>query len=311
MTSTRRWNSHSDVKKHPDDSVLLAYLRGQKLETRSSVIQHIENEKCQVCFHRLNELEQVTNVLDVLQVMHSHQYYPELTVAETYARIESTDHQPISAQTIIRDGKYRQHPRKSALRWISVPVGVGLTIIFTAMLVFANLSGKALNPFSSHGHTNPEPNILTVVVSPHVVPTPQSNATATANATATDVVSSGATPEAQEPYIKVCSTKGNIAQLKLVICGFNFDGMHKAVLFFYVPGKEVFWLPNIPVDKHGKLHVAWNIANCGNMPIIIYGYEASGSKLIKVGLYITSFGACIAPTTPVVKPSQRSPKSGI
>ena len=304
MTSTRRWNSHSNVKKHPDDSVLLAYLRRQKLETRASVIQHIENEKCQVCFHRLNELEQVTNALDVLQVMHSHQYYPELTVVETYARIESKAHQRIPAKTIIGDGKYRQRPRKSAIRWISLPVGVGLAIIFTAMIVFANLSGNTLNPFPSHGHTSPEPNILTVVVSPHGVPAPQPNATAT------DVVSSGATPEAKEPYIKVCSTKGNIAQLKLVICGFSFDSMHKAVLFIDVPGKEVFWLPNIPVDKHGKFHVAWNIANCGNMPIIIYGYEATGSKLIKVGLYITSFGACIAPTTPVGKPSQRSAKSG-
>jgi len=304
MTSTRRWNSHSDVKKHPDDSVLLAYLRGQKLETRSSVIQHIENEKCQVCFHRLNELEQVTNVLDVLQVMHSHQYYPELTVAETYARIESTAHQRISAKTIIRDDKYRQRPRKSAIRWISVPVGFSLAIIFTAMLVFANLSGRTLNPISSNGHTSSSPIMLTVVVAPHPSPTPDPNATAT------DTGSSGATPEAKGPHIKVCSTKANIAQLQLVICGFSFDSAHKAVLFFAVPGKAAFWLPNIPVDNHGKFHVAWNIADCGKIPITIYGYEATGSKLIIVRLHITSFGACVASPTPVVKPSWRSPKSG-
>ncbi len=306
MTSTRRSNLHSDVNTHPDDSILLAYLRGQKLETRSSVIQHIESEKCPVCFQKLNELEQVTNVLEVLGETRLHQYYPELTVEGTYARIEGAAHQRISAKTAMHDAKYRQRPRKSAVRLISVPVAFGLAILFTmAMLVFASLSGRAFNPLLSNGGTSSRPNILTVVVPPH------STSTQHPNVVATDVASPKGTSQAKVPHITVCSTRANIARLQMVICGFNFDSMHRAMLFFYLPGKVPFWRHNIPVDKHGKFHVEWNIADCGNMPTYIFGFEAIGSKLIRVRLHITSFGACVEPLTPVANPSRLSPKFGI
>ncbi len=298
MTSTRRWNTYDDVNRHPDDSVLLAYLRKQKLETRSSVIQHIENEKCPVCFQKLHELGQVTQVLDTLGERRSYQYYPELTLADTYARIECS----------MRDPRYRQRPRNSALRLISIPVAFGLAILFTmAMLVFANLSGQQLNPFSTNGGTSSGHNVLTVVVPPHSIPTQQAKPAATAVVTpepaATTVVTPDGTAEAKGPYIEVCSTKDNIAQLQLVICGFSFDSMHKAMLFFYVPGKKAFLLQNIPIDKHGKFHVMWNVIDCGNIPIFIFGYETTSSRWINVKLYITSFGSCVAPASPVVKPS--------
>src|SRR5215469_5312529 len=120
MTSTRRWNSYDDTNRHPDDSILLAYLRGQKLETRSSIIQHIENEKCLDCFQKLNELEQVTHVLDKLGELRSYQYYPELTQVDTYVRLEDSTHHRMTAKTGIFDAKYKQRPRKSAIRLISV-----------------------------------------------------------------------------------------------------------------------------------------------------------------------------------------------
>ncbi len=305
MADTRHLNSHSGVNTHPDESILLAYLRGQKFEALSNVMQHIENENCPVCNQKLQELEQVINVLDVLGTMRSHQYYPELTAAATYARIESTAYQGISAKTANRHGKNLPRPRKSAIRLISVPFGVGLAILFTAMLVFAGFFGRTPNLISSHGHIRPVPNALTVVVNSH------SAATQHPNGTATSIVSSGATPEAKVPHIKVCSTKADIAQLQLVICGFGFNSTHKATLSIFVPGKVPFLLRDIPVDKYGEFHVEWYITDCGNMPTFIYGFEATGSKLIKVRLHIVSFGACVAPPTPVANPSRLSPKFGI
>jgi hypothetical protein len=253
---------------------------------------------------KLNELQQVTNVLDVLGTMRSHQYYPELTVEDTYARIEDIADQRISAKTANRHVTYPLRPRKSAIRLISVPLGVGLAILFTAMLVYASLLGKTLNPFSSHGHISPHPNALTVVVNPHL------GSTQHPNATTPGAGSPGSTLEEIVPHIRVCSTKDDIAQLQLVICGSGFNSMHKVMLYVYVPGKVPFWLRNIPVDSHGKFHVGWNITDCGNMPTYIYGFEATGSKLIKAKRTITSFGSCVAPTTPVVKPSSLSPKMG-
>ncbi len=306
MTSTRRSNSLSDVNKHPDESILLAYLRGQQFETRSSVIQHIENEKCPVCFQKLDELKQVTHVLDVLGTMRSHQYYPELAAEDMYARIDAIAHQGISAKPANRHVKYPSRPRKSAIRLISVPVAFGLAILFTvSVMVFASLTGRAFNPFSSQGLTSSGSHVISVGVSPHQTQTSH------ANVSATKVAPGEVTPEAKAPHIKVCSTKENIAQLKLAICGFSFDSTHKAILLFYVLSKQAFLLRKTAVDKHGKFRVELNIADCGNMPTYILGYEATNSTAIRVRLHIVSFGSCVAPTTPTVKPTWHLPRIGI
>jgi hypothetical protein len=310
MASNTRWISYNDVNEHPEDSILLAYLRGQELEVRSNVIQHIDGEKCSVCLQKLNELKRVSATLDVLGDMRSYQYYPEVSVADTYARMQSAvNRQPPSKSTM--NGAFNRHrPRKSAVRLISVPAAFGLAILFTmAMLVFANLTGSSFNPFSLTGGTSSGQNILTVEVPSHSISSPGANLTATVTATA------NGTPDGarnvKEPYIKVCSTQSDIDQLRLIICGDNFDSTHKATLIAYVPGKNLLWLRNIPVDKHGTLQVGWIIADCGNVPTFIYGYEVTSLKPIIVKLQITSFGICPAPTTTsVAKLSGLSPKLG-
>jgi hypothetical protein len=301
MASNSHRISYNEVKKHPEDSLLLAYLRGQELEALSSVIQHIEDEKCSVCLQKLHELKQVNATLDVLGEMRHYQYYPELSVADTYARMQNAVSRKAPAKSAMDGANYRHRPRKSAVRLISVPVAFGLAILFTmAMLVFARFSGTSFNPFSQTGGTSPVQLIVTVAVPPQTTSTPGVNPTATA------IVQ----PEAKEPHIKVCSTQTNIAQMRLVICGFNFDREHKATLVIYVTDKGPFWVHAIPVDRHGKLQVGWIIADCSNVPTFVYGYEFTGTKYIKVKLQITSFGNCPVPTTtPVVKPSGFSPNS--
>jgi hypothetical protein len=297
MTSTRRWNSYDNNNKHPDDSILLAYLRGQKLETRSSVIQHIENAKCSVCLQKLRELKQVSSTLDILGEMRAYQSYPELSSAAIYAHAQNAVYHQIPANTTLSGTNGRQRPRKSAMRLISIPVAFGLAILFTlTMFVFADLSVRTFNQFSSNGGTSSGQNIMTVAVPPHSTSTQQANVKVTAVVTPVTPVG------VKQPYITVCSTTNNVAQLQLVICGFSFDSMHKAMLFFYVPGKSAFWLHNIPIDKLGNFHIMLNVVNCGNLPTFIFGYEATSSTLIKVKLHITSFGSCVAPTTPVTKP---------
>ena len=306
MTGNTRWISSHDVDEHPDDSILLAYLRGQELEVRSSVIQHIDIEKCPVCLQKLNVLNQVSTTLDVLGDMRSYQHYPELSVADTYARMQNTVNHRIPAKTARKGAYYRQRPRKSAVRLISVPAAFGLAILFTmAMLVFANLSGRSFNPFSFAGGTSPGQNILTVAVPPHATSTREANLTATA------IVTPTGTPQAKEPQMKVCSTQANIDQMHLVICGSHFENTHKVILFVYVPGKRPILYRIISVDKHGEFQIGWKIADCGNVPTFISGYEVTSSKPIIVELHITSFGNCPVPTiTPVVKPSGFSPNFG-
>ncbi len=298
MASNTRWISYNDVNKHPEDSILLAYLRGQELEARSSVIQHIENEKCSVCLHKLNELKQISTTLEVLGAMRSYQYYPELSVADTFACMQNAVNRQTSTRTVTNKAYYQQRPRKPAMQLISVPVALGLAILFTmAMLVFANFSDRSFNPFSLAGGTISDQHMYTVVVPPHTTSTPQVNLKATATGT----------PGAKEPHMKVCSTRFDIAQMRMVICAFNFNSKHKATLVVYMPDKKSFSVRSIPVDKHGKFQVGWPIAGCNKVPTFIYAYEAISSKSIKVTLHITSFGSCSTPTIPVVKSSGFSP----
>jgi hypothetical protein len=303
MTSNTRWISFNDVNEHPEDSILLAYLRGQELEIRSSVIQHIDKEKCSVCLQKLNELKQVSTILELLGEMRSYQYYPELSVAKTFVRMQSEVNHRISVKTAMNSTNYRQLPRRSVVRLIGVPTAFVLALLFTmTMLVYANLPGRLFNPFSFNGDTDPGQNIATVVVPPHSTSAKEANLTATAI---------GGSSNAIESYLEVCSTQANIDQLRLVICGSNFDRFHHATLVVFVPGKKPIWFRNIPVDKHGKLQVGWKITDCGDVPTFIYGYEVTSSKPIIVKLQITSFGSCPAPTTtPKAKSSGFLPKLG-
>jgi hypothetical protein len=306
MASNTRWISYNHVNQHPEDSILLAYLRGQELEFRSSVIQHIERVKCPVCLQKLNELKQVSTTLDILGEMRSYQYYPELSVTDTFARMQSAVNTRAPVKSARNGAHYRQLPRRSVGRLISVPAAFALVILFTmTMLVYAKLSGRSFNPFSFNGSTGPGQNIATVAIPSH------STSTKEASLTATAIVTPGGSSKAKEPYLEVCSTQANIAQLRLVICGSNFNRFHQATLIVYVSGKKLTWFRNIPVDKHGKLQFTWKITDCRNVPTLIYGYEVTSSKPIIVKLQITSFGSCPAPTTrPEAKPSGFSRKFG-
>ncbi|HEY6286710.1 MAG TPA: hypothetical protein VIX20_13685 [Ktedonobacteraceae bacterium] len=309
MAGKTHWTSYSDVNKHPGDSLLLAYLRKQQLEDGLNISQHIDVEKCSSCIQKLNELKQVSTTLDVLGEMRSYQHYPELSVADTYARMQSTANRQILAKTAMKGVNHRQRPRKSAVRWISLPAAFGLTILFmVAMLVFANLSGKSLIPRSLNGGTSATQTILTVVVPPHSTLAPDLTATVSAGGSATPVPMP-TTTHVTGPYIEICSTPINITRWRLVICGHNFEAGYKVTLVAL--GNVPVWLPNLPVDKQGDFKVGWNIVNCSNLPTTIYSYEVTNSKPIYIKLQITSFGSCSASTTtPIVGPSGLSPNYG-
>lgn len=296
MAGKARWTSNSDVIKHPEDSLLLAYLRKQQLEDGLSINQHIDVEKCPRCLHKLNELQQVSTTLDTLGVMRSYQHYPELSVADTYARMQSTTSRQIPARTATKGVNHRQRPRRSAVRLISVPAAFGLAILFTmAMLVFANLSGKLPLPLPLQGVIKPGLSNSPIVIAhgPSLTPNPVLTATGNVEASATPVQST-TSGSITKPYLTMCSTPANIAQLRLVICGYNFDSLHKVVVF--ASGKKSISQFIQHVDQHGKFQFGLTIVTCSNLPITISSYEVANSKQI-YKLQITSFGNCPVPTT--------------
>src|SRR5213080_3182421 len=159
MASNTRWTSLNEVNEHPEDSILLAYLRKQQLEDRLKISRHIDVEQCPRCLHKLNELKQVSATLEVLGRMRSYQHYPELSVDDTCARIQWAAIHRTPVKASLSGTNHRQQPRKSAMRLISLPAALGLTILFmVAMLVFANLSGKSSIPRPLHGGTSASQN---------------------------------------------------------------------------------------------------------------------------------------------------------
>jgi hypothetical protein len=292
MTGNTRWTSYNDVNEHPEDSILLAYLRKQPLNDHVSVSQHIDIEKCPRCLHKLKELEQVSATLDVLGEIRSYQHYQELSVTDTYAHMQRAASHRTPTKAFLNGASQRHRPRKSVVRLISLPAAFGLAILFTvAMLVFANLSGTSWNPAPSKVGVSHSQDNLTVVVVPHSTPmqTPTDlNLTATAGTTPTTTP----VPTPTRANIAICSTPTDIVQWRLVVCGSNFEAGHKVLLFAIVSRKQSILRLNLLVDKQGNFQVGWNVVNCGNLPSIIFAYEVVNTRQISAKLQNISFAGC-------------------
>ena len=291
MASNTRWTSFNDVNEHPEDSILLAYLRKQQLEDRLKISRHIDVEQCPRCLHKLNELKQVSATLEVLGKIRSYQHYPELSLADIYARVQRDVSKRTALQAYLHRINNRQRPRMSAVRLVSLPVAFALTILFTMVIVFASLYGRPWISGSSSGGTSTSQNISTSLPRQHSTPTLNLALTATANAGTS--ISPTATP-VTGPYVEVCSTPNNIAHWRLVICGHNFEAGYKVTLV--ASGNVPVRLPNLHIDKQGDFKVGWNIMNCGNLPSAIVAHEVVNAKTISARLQNISFGSCLVRT---------------
>jgi len=291
MASNTRWTSFNDVNEHPEDSILLAYLRKQQLEDRLKISRHIDVEQCPRCLHKLNELKQVSATLEVLGKIRSYQHYPELSLADIYARVQRDVSKRTALQAYLHRINNRQRPRMSAVRLVSLPVAFALTILFTMVIVFASLYGRPWISGSSSGGTSTSQNISTSLPRQHSTPTLNLALTATANAGTS--ISPTVTP-VTGPYIEICSTPINIARWRLVICGHNFEAGYKVTLV--ASGNVPVRLPNLHIDKQGDFKVGWNIMNCGNLPSAIVAHEVVNAKTISARLQNISFGSCLVRT---------------
>jgi hypothetical protein len=274
------------TREHFEDSILLAYLRRQQLEDGLSlrISQHIDIERCPRCCPKLDELARVSATLDVLGRMPSYQHYGELSVADTFARAQGAGSKETSSQADLY--RTRQRPRKSAVRLVSLPVAIAITILFT-IIAFALFSGEPLVPGLSHGGVRSNSGNPTIDLQNHATATPTLAATAVQTPTLTGTPTTG-------PYMEVCSTDTNISHWHLFICGHNFEPDSKVVLVAL--GKTATYLPNVAVNKQGDFQVGWVIDKCGNLPTIILSYQKADAKPILIKLQNIAFGDCPVPT---------------
>jgi hypothetical protein len=286
MAGNTWWIPDKDGKKHPQDSILLAYVRGQQLEDRLRISRHINVEQCQHCRHKCHELVQVSVTLDVLGQMPLYQDYPELSVDQTFSYVQRAANKHNPLQGYLEWVGNRQRPRKSAMRLISLPVAFGLALFLVVLVVLAaQLSGVLRMSGPLQGHTSPSQNNSTAIIPHQTTPTSDLALTATANAALTS-----------KPDIKVCSTHKDIIQFRLVICGYHFEPGHKVSLVVVSPGDESDMRDPVMVNKQGKFQDTLYISNCSNVPPYIFPYDVTSQKSYSTTLENISFASCPVPT---------------
>src|SRR6266851_638608 len=305
MVSTTKWIQASDGKEHPEDSILLAYMRLQQLEDWPRINQHIDVELCPRCRRKCDELAQVSATLSVLRQMAAYQRYPELSAARTYARIQESVNKRAPLQAYLHLAGNRQRPRKSPVRLVSLPVAFGLALLCVVLVLAAHLSGGSL-PGSSQGHVSPGQNNAATLQPQYTTPAPRPALTVTAGATTTPAAT--LTPAATsttgpQAYLQVCSTAADNAQLHLVICGFNFEPYHKVALVVDVPGRPLVTRHPVFVDQKGAFHDGWDIYNCKYLPVTVYAEDfTAGTGNYAYTLVNIAFANCPV-ATPTAGPT--------
>ncbi len=290
MAGNTWWIPDKDGKKHPEDSILLAYVRGQQLEDRLRISRHINVEQCSRCRCKCNELVQVSATLDVLGQMPLYQDYPELSVDHTFTYVQRAANKRDPLQVYLEWVGNRQRPRKSAMRLISLPVAFGLALFLVVLVVLAaQLSGVLRMSGPLQGHTSPSQDNSTTIEPHQTMPTPDLALTATANAALTS------TPTGSKPDIKVCSTHEDIVQFRLVICGYHFEPGHKVSLVVVRPGYDPEMQSPVLVNKQGKFQDTLYISNCRNVPPFIFPYDVTAQESYSTTLENISFAGCPKP----------------
>ena len=290
MAGNTWWIPDKDGKKHPEDSILLAYVRKQQLEDRLRVSQHINVEQCPRCRYKCNQFGQVSATLDVLGQMPLYQDYPELSVEHTFTYVQGAANKRNPLQGYLEWVGNRQRPRKSAIRLISLPIAFGLALFLVVLVVLAaQLSGVLGMSGPLQGHTSPSQDNSTAIVAHQTMPTPDLALTATATAALTS------TPVGSKPDIKVCSTHEDIVQFRLVICGYHFEPGHKVSLVVVWPGYEPDVRSPVMVNKQGKFQDTLYISNCRNVPPYIFPYDVTAQQSYSTTLENISFAGCPVP----------------
>lgn len=278
-TSEKRDVQGGSGGEHPENSSLLAFLRGQQLEDSECIRLHIMH--CTQCQQTYANLSHDSKPLDILSQMSLYLRYPELSAALIPMQIQRGTQKQSRWSSLARRTVSRPRPKKAAVRLVSLPVafGVGLlcmTVIIVLAYTFAHFVTAPFFPWSSPwGIVNNQPNQASVAQHQptQVVP-------ATGTPTASVTVSSTPT-STTGPMIVVCSTAADMKNHRLVICGSNFKAKDKVELFEDLPSnKQPVMRSSVTVNSKGTFRDPLSIYFCRNVPLAIVAEDVSGNQAV-------------------------------
>lgn len=331
--SGHEWKQDEGDNLHPEENLLLAYIRRQlAADTSYEVYQHLGI--CEPCRH------QHTTLLLQSGLAYSMSTYPsvvdmlgERIDSPTAARLALQQRRRSALQQDIVLGRVfvlffllkvlkvlkvlrlqRQNAKRPASTTIairSVPlVGIAVLIISILLVVAIVLAYTLSNHILVQGNFYSGSQLAT----PSVMQTQiaiQSKPTATPTATPTQAgntfgpgsavtVTPTATPTGPTmPYVKVCSTPAEFAQSQLYICGANFKPGDKIVLYEIVPGIGSKQRSMVFADAHGSFSIVWTITSCHTVPGAIFAQDqTTGHRYMTPTVAVTvAIGSCHGPNT--------------
>ena len=310
-------SSDEDEKAHPDNSMLLAYIRRQSLGESGPDIR-LNIAYCEKCQKRCNELRQPSDVLNetlqsnslpLLQdVAWDWLQSPEAAQSEYQRRQHKRLHEDLavgialltrlplvllalSAQAVhallpyMR--KFKPEPWRSGNRVLnvaplmSIPIVAFLVLTLTAILVLAALNSHyQLNPFHSFSGIKTTVVQSTVIVPAHSTPAPAV------------VPQSGVTltPGGSPPTLIQCPL--NNKTHRFGICGKNFKPNTKVELVVQFGDGSSKTRHPVTVDASGNFQDVWSISSCKDVPTIITAKNVTNPSVNLGELQNIQFGKC-------------------
>lgn len=302
------WIQDNEGNRHPDDSILLAFVRRQlSIAEARAVNEHLA--RCQTCPVKCAQFKYIGDGLQNV-LAYPMPVYPsvadklgERIASPAATRLALRERRQVRLHEDIALGKalvmftlkrllgvrnqHTSQPRNRAMASVpvvSIPVLVILVLTVVAAVLAFTLSGHINAPTNRSQGSN---GIGTPLVQPTILP--QSTATPTltpvptqAPTTPTHVPgNNGAgkgkpTPPASNgnATVYLCSSTTDLQQSRLNICGKNFKPGDKVILFEYIPGIGNRAKPPVIIaDAQGTISVQWTITNCRTIPASVYALD--------------------------------------
>lgn len=256
------------VVQHPDESILLAFVRRQlRNDEWPGIQEHLAH--CPQCRRHCAEYDQVGAFLRQWATSEYYATNPALTERVL---------QRINASTSVRE-RWQERVRMPSLRLMAVPVAIALVVLFS--VVFFTIAYRG--PLTGQGH-----NVKHIVLTPtqavrNIRQTPTAKArppTPTATvATKNDHDGGNSSSSGGGGNLYLCSPPRKHNAFVLQVCGSNFTPDAQIYLIFTVQGQQFQPRGAITADQSGDFAMSFIIPNCRFVPNAINAVDANNNQL--------------------------------
>jgi hypothetical protein len=263
--------------RHPEKSILLAYIRRQPLDDRLYIQQHIEH--CERCSQLCDEYKLISGTLEDALMRASH-FYPQLTSRVIYS-VEKHLYESGKLRAAQRQGS---RGYRSGRRMAGLPVAISLVLLFAVLLttVAYAISTNHTPLISNISHqgivtTQPTPDLGNLVPPPQVTSKHKHPPKHAVAPTRTSSVAAATTPfSTPQPSMVICGRSATGTAMYLMLCGYHFTPGDKVTVVLEYPENNRSLAP-ITVNANGQFEDSVSIA-CAYVPIAIYAKDQTHSK---------------------------------